>query len=408
MTARRWSVPGGSDLGEADLGALRESLPAPEPALVRPPDGSRILRVSETRLDGRESEYLAECVSSNWVSSAGPFVGRFEEAFSTAVSCRYGVACSSGTAALHLSLTALGTGPGDEVIVPAFTMIATPNAVRYTGATPVLADAEAETWNIDPAEVALRITPRTKGIIAVHTYGHPADADALREIADENGLFLLEDAAEAHGAVWKGRSVGSLGDAAIFSFYGNKIVTTGEGGMVTTNDEAIAQRTRQLRDHAFSPDRHFWHTFVGFNYRMTNLQAAVGLAQTERMDQLVEARRSVSRWYRDRLADVPGITMPAERPGARSVFWMFGILVEDRFGVSRDLLRAHLARAGIETRSFFVPIHLQPVYFASHRGERYPVAESLCRRGLYLPTSPWLTEADVDRIAVAIRSARVA
>ncbi len=408
MKPKRWSVPGGSELREADLGALRDVLPAPEPTLVRPPDGSRILRVSETRLDGRESEYLAECVTSNWVSSAGPFVRRFEEAFASAVSCRYGIACSSGTAALHLALAALGTGPGDEVIVPAFTMIATPNAVRYTGATPVLADAEAETWNINPDEVAARITSRTKGIVAVHTYGHPADVDALRRIADESGLFFLEDAAEAHGAAWMGRRVGSLGDAATFSFYGNKIVTTGEGGMVTTNDEAVAQMARRLRDHAFSPNRHFWHTFVGFNYRMTNLQAAVGLAQTERMEELVEARRRVSRWYRDRLADVPGVTVPRERPGARSVFWMFGILVEDRFGVSRDALRSHLADAGIETRSFFVPIHLQPVYFESHRGERYPVAEDLCRRGLYLPTSPWLTEADVDRVAAAIRSARAA
>ncbi len=406
MTQRRWSVPVGAASGEADLGALRGILPGPEPGLVQPTDGSRILPVSETRLDGREKEYLDECIRTNWVSSAGPFVRRFEDAFAEATGCRHGIACSSGTAALHLALAALGVGPGDEVIIPAFTMIATPNAIRYTGATPVLADAEPETWNIDPEAAAARVTSRTKGIVAVHTYGHPADADALGRIAEENGLFLLEDAAEAHGAAWKERRVGSLGEAAAFSFYGNKIVTTGEGGMVTTNDEAIARTARRLRDHAFSPDRHFWHTFVGFNYRMTNLQAAVGLAQTERMESLVEARRRVAVWYRERLVEVPGVSVPPERPGVKSVFWMFGILVDGRFGISRDALRARLAAAGIETRSFFVPIHLQPVYRDRHLAERYPVAEDLCARGLYLPTSPWLTESDVDRVAQAIRTAR--
>ncbi|MFI5180331.1 MAG: DegT/DnrJ/EryC1/StrS family aminotransferase [Thermoanaerobaculia bacterium] len=408
MTAKRWSVPAEAASRDRDLGDLRAILPGPEPALVPPADGSGILPVSETRLDGREQEYLTECIRTNWVSSAGPFVMRFEDAFAAAAGCRYGIACTSGTAALHLALVALGVGPGDDVIIPAFTMIATPNAVRYTGATPVLADAEADTWNLDPGAVRARVTPGTKGIIAVHTYGHPADADALGRIAEENGLFLLEDAAEAHGAVWKGRRVGSLGDAATFSFYGNKIVTTGEGGMVTTDDEAIARTARRLRDHAFSPDRHFWHTSLGFNYRMTNLQAAVGLAQTERMESLVEARRQIARWYRERLVDLPGLTVPVERPGVRSVFWMFGILVGEQFGISRDLLRARLAAAGIETRSFFVPIHLQPVYLASHRGERYPVAEDLCARGLYLPTSPWLTEADVERVAKAIQTARAA
>ncbi len=407
MTSKRWRVPSGASCSEADLGDLRAILPAPEPALVSPADGTRILPVSETRLDGREQEYLAECVRSNWVSSAGPFVRRFEEAFAAAAGCRHGIACTSGTAALHLALAALGVGPGDEVVIPAFTMIATPNAVRYTGATPVLADSEPETWNVDPAAVEARITSRTKGIVAVHTYGHPADAAALGRIAGEHGLFLLEDAAEAHGAAFEGRPVGSLGDAATFSFYGNKIVTTGEGGMVTTNDDAIARTARRLRDHAFSADRHFWHTFLGYNYRMTNLQAAVGLAQTERLGSLVEARRRVAGWYREGLAGIPGLTVPRERSGVESVFWMFGILVGEEFGLSRDALRARLAESGIETRSFFVPIHLQPVYLASCRGERHPVAEDLCARGLYLPTSPLLSEADVERVSAAIRTARL-
>jgi len=399
-------VPAGAPLRDDDLGELRGILPAPEPVLVSPADGRGILPVSETRLDGKEREYLDECIRTNWVSSAGPFVRRFEEAFAAVAGCRHGIACTSGTSALHLALSAFGVGPGDEVILPAFTMIATPNAVRYTGATPVLADSERETWNVDPASVASKVGPRTKGIVAVHTYGHPADADALGRIAEANGLFFLEDAAEAHGAEWKGRKAGSLGDAACFSFYGNKIVTTGEGGMVTTNDEAVARTARRLRDHAFSPDRHFWHSLLGFNYRMTNLQAAVGLAQTERIGELVAARRRLALWYAERLGGIPGIVCPRERPGVRSVFWMYGILVGEEFGASRDALRARLAASGIETRSFFVPIHLQPVYRDRHRGERHPVAEELCARGLYLPTSPGMTEADADRVAEAVRAAR--
>jgi perosamine synthetase len=392
-------------LSEEEMAPLRRLLPDPEPELSLPPavagggSGRRLLRVCEPLLDGNELRYLTACVESNWVSSAGPFVTAFEQRFAAAAGCAHGVACASGTAALHLVLAALGIGPGDEVIVPTFTMIATANAVAYTGARVVLVDALADTWNLDVAQVEAKITPRTRAIVAVHTYGHPADMGPLRELAGRHGLALLEDAAEAHGATYRGAAAGSLGDAAAFSFYGNKIITAGEGGMVTTNEERLAGTARRLRDHAFAAERHFWHGYLGFNYRMSNLQAAVGLAQTERLPQLVAARRRNAGRYRDRLAAVHGLTLPGERPEVASVFWMYALLVEDGFGCSRDELRRRLARQGIETRTFFIPVHLQPIYHRCHGGERYPVAEELCRKGLYLPSGPALTAAEIDLVA---------
>ncbi|MCU1245882.1 MAG: putative aminotransferase [Acidobacteria bacterium] len=389
-------------LSARELAALDGMLPEPEPRLELPPGRERIIPVADTLLDGNELRYVTECIQSNWVSSEGPFVRRFEEAFAAAAGCRFGVACSSGTGALHLLLATLGLQPGDEVILPAFTMIATANAVTYTGATPVLVDAEPRTWNLGVDLVERKITPRTRAIIAVHTYGHPVDADPLRALADKHRIHLLEDAAEGHGAVYRGRQVGSLGDAAVFSFYGNKIVTTGEGGMITTNDQRLADLARQLRGHAFSPQRHFWHEYLGFNYRMTNLQAAVGLAQTERLDDLVSRRSRNSFAYSEVLSDVPRLTLPAEADGVKNVFWMYALLVEEAFGCSRDELRRSLAAGGIETRSMFIPIHLQPIYHQAFRGERYPVAEALCRKGLYLPSGPGLSTADIAYVGSEI------
>jgi perosamine synthetase len=401
------------DFDEEELGPRRGLIPDPEPPLSAPAPlapgdlvPAKILRVAETLLDGNELRYLTECIETNWISSAGRFVRDFEEQFAAAAGCRHGVACANGTVALHLALASLGIGPGDEVIVPTFTMIATANAVTYTGATPVLVDAEPETWNMDPAAIRWKVTPRTRGIVVVHTYGHPADMDAIAEVAEKKRLFLLEDAAEAHGAIYRGRPVGSLGDAACFSFYGNKIVSTGEGGMVTTDDLELAKLARRLRDHAFSDDRHFWHRYLGFNYRMTNLQAAVGLAQTERLDVLVARRRDNARRYRAALAGIPGLTLPPERADVTNVFWMFALMVEDAFGCSRDELRRRLARRGIETRTFFVPVHLQPIYHRRFRGEAFPVAEELCRKGLYLPSGPTLTEAEISYVAHEVARAQ--
>jgi perosamine synthetase len=397
------------------MAELSRIIPGPEPALeVRLPRipvveealTRRIIPVSDPRLDGNELRYLTQCVQSNWISSAGRFVREFEDAFAGKVGCRFGVACSNGTTALHLALVTFGVGPGDEVLLPTFTMIATANAVRYTGATPTLVDSEAETWNPDVERFADAVTPRTKGIILVHTYGHPVDMDPVLELARRRGLWVLEDAAEAHGATYRGRPVGSLGLAGSFSFYANKIITTGEGGMVTTNDAEVARLGRRLRDHAFSDERHFWHKYIGFNYRMTNLQAAVGLAQTERLEEFVGIRRHNAARYTERLRRIPGLRLPAEKPWARNVYWMYGVVVEDAFGISRDVLRQRLARRGIETRTFFIPIHLQPIYYQAFRGQRFPVAEDLCRRGLYLPSGATLTEAEIDYVCEAVAEVR--
>jgi perosamine synthetase len=394
-----------TELGEEARRALGRLVPAAEPRLAPCPAGPRrgaTYPVAETHLAGNERRYLAECIDTNWISSRGPFVTRFERAFAREAGCEHAVACANGTVALHLAVAALGLGAGDEVIVPAFTMIATANAVRYTGAEVVLVDAEPVHGNIDPDRVAAAITPRTRAIIAVHIYGHPADMRRLGAIAARHGLALIEDAAEAHGAELDGARVGGLGRAGTFSFYANKIVTSGEGGMVTTNDAALERVLRRLRDHAFDPARHFWHEFLGFNYRMTNLQAAVGLAQTERLDAIVAARRRLRGLYEARLGGIPGLALPGEDLGARSVFWMYAIRVGAAFGMSRDELRRRLAERGVETRSFFVPIHAQPIYFERFRGQRFPVAEALCQDGLYLPTSEALAERDVDWISAEI------
>jgi len=387
---------------EADLAPIQTLIPGPEPTLVASASG-KVLRVTNALLDGNELRYVRECVKTGWVSSAGAFVGRFEASFAEAAGCHYAVACSSGTAALQLALAAAGIGPGDEVIMPAFTMIAAANAVAHLGATPVLVDSERQTWNLDVEQIAGRIGPRTRAVMIMHTYGHPVDADAVARVANANDLAVIEDAAEAHGAEYHGRRAGSLGTVAAFSFYGNKIVTTGEGGMVTTNDEQIGAIARELRDHAFSPERHFWHRFRGFNFRMSNLQAAVGLAQVERLDALLAARRAAAGWYRDALSTIPGIEPQPTQPCHKSSEWMFGVLVGEDFGCSRDELRTRLAGDGIETRTFFVPIHLQPAYLAEYRGHRYPVAESLGSTGLYLPSGPMLRTQDIVSVADAIR-----
>ena len=366
---------------------------------------SRIIPVCEPTLGGNEAQYVLDCLESNWISSAGKYIPAFEEKFAAECGCTYGVACANGTVALHLGLAALGLEPGDEVILPTFTMIATINAVSYTGATPVLIDSEPCTWNMDVEQLADKITPKTKAVMPVHTYGHPVDMEPLMALADKHGLFVLEDAAEAHGAEYKGRRAGGLGHAGSFSFYANKIITTGEGGMITTNDPKLAALTQNLRDHAFSRERHFWHKYIGFNYRMTNLQAAVGLAQTERLHVFVENRRRNAALYTELLKQIPGIVTPPEAGWAKNVFWMYSILVEDEFGMNRDQLRAYLAKHGIETRTFFIPMHLQPIYFEAFKGQRFPVAERLCQRGFYLPSASSLTTEQIRYIVSIVQQA---
>lgn len=366
---------------------------------------SQIIPVCEPTLSGNETKYVMDCLEANWISSAGKYIEIFEEKFAAECHCKYGVACANGTVALHLGLAALGLEPGDEVIVPAFTMIASINAVAYTGAVPVLIDSEACTWNIDVDQLAAKITPKTRAIMPVHIYGHPVDMDPVMELAEKHGIFVLEDAAEAHGAEYKGRRAGGLGHAGGFSFYANKIITTGEGGMITTNDVKLADLTRNLRDHAFSSERHFWHKYMGFNYRMTNLQAAVGVAQTEQLAKFVENRRQNAALYTELLKDIPGIVTPPQAEWAKNVFWMYAILVEDEFGMTRDQLRGYLASRGIETRTFFIPMHLQPIYYDMFKGQRYPVSEMLCQQGFYLPSASSLTEDQIRYIAGVVQQA---
>jgi len=398
-----------------DMGELAEIIPAADPEVrvrYKPipsfDDYQRrdIIPVCEPTLTGNEMKYVQQAVETNWISSAGSFIRDFEANFAEVCETKYGIACANGTVAMHLAMATLGLEPEDEVIIPTFTMIATANAVTYCGAKPVLVDQEPNYWQMDIDQIAEKITPRTKAIVPVHIYGHPVDMDPLMELADKHGIMVIEDAAEAHGAEYKGRRAGSLGHAAGFSFYGNKIITTGEGGMVTTNDRELAQLAWNLRDHAFSNERHFWHKFVGFNYRMTNLQAAVGLAQVEQLDRFTDARRSNAANYTKRLASIPGITTPPEAPWAKNVFWMYGILVNaEEFGMNRDELRGVLANNGIETRTFFIPMHCQPIYWEQFKGERYPVAEQFCRDGFYLPSASSLTLGEIEYVAEVIRDA---
>ena len=396
-----------------EMGDLAAIIPAKDPVVKAhftpiPSFGEEnrqsIIPVCEPLLAGNELAYVQQAVKSNWISSAGSFIRGFEEQFAAACGVRYGVACANGTVALHLALATLGLQPGDEVILPTFTMIATINAVTYCGATPVLVDNEPAYWQMDPEQVAAKITPRTKAIVPVHIYGHPVDMDPILELGRKHGIHVIEDAAEAHGAEYKGRRAGGLGDAAAFSFYGNKILTTGEGGMVTTDNEEIARLAWNLRDHAFSSERHFWHRFVGFNYRMTNLQAAVGLGQVEQLETFVSMRRANAAYYSELLREAPGITTPPEAPWAKNVFWMYGITVDEQaYGMNRDALRFALAEKGIETRTFFIPMHCQPIYWQQFKGQRFPVAEQLCRDGFYLPSASSLTRSQIERVVGVIR-----
>lgn len=358
--------------------------------------------VAEPRFGDAELRYVSECVLTGWVSSAGKFVRKFEDQFSEFCDTEFAVSSSSGTTALHLSLVALGIGPGDEVIVPSFTFISTANAVTFTGAKPVFVDSEKSTWNINPLKIEKAITAKTKAIIPVHVYGHPADMDPILDIAREYNLAVVEDAAEAHGALYKGKKVGSLGDMGIFSFYGNKIITTGEGGMIVTDNKDLAEKMRILRDHGMDPNRRYWHSVLGYNYRMTNIQAALGVAQMERIDQIVEQKRKNAALYHKGLQDVPGITLPPELAWAKNIYWLYSILLDEKkFGIPSQELGNQLKESGIETRPLFPPAHQQPIY---NTGQSLPVSERLSRYGLSLPSSVNLNGHEIERITKEIRN----
>lgn len=365
----------------------------------------RRIPVAEPALVGREHEYVADCLATNWISSTGRYVTAFEEAFAEFCGVEHALSCSNGTVALHLALLAEDVGPGDEVIVPTLTYVATANCVRYCGATPVFVDSEPESWNLDPALLEDAITERTKGVVAVHLYGHPADMDPIIEIADRHGLWVIEDAAEAHGATYRDRIVGSLSTSAIFSFYGNKIITTGEGGMAVTNDPDRAARMRIFKGQGQDPERRYWFPVVGYNYRLTNVAAAIGLAQLERIDWHVDRRRENADWYREELAGLDWLQLSPELPWARNAYWMMCALLEPGAPTDRDTLAARLADEGVETRPFFYPLHTLPPYQDAAEDRSFPVAEDLAARGLNLPSSALLSREDIAYVASAIRRA---
>lgn len=361
--------------------------------------------VAHPTLAGNERKYVLDCLDTNWISSIGKYIGAFEESFAKFCGVKHAIATNNGTTALHLALVALDLKPGDEVIIPTVTYIATANAVSYCGATPVLVDVCPETMNIDPAEIERRITPKTRGIIPVHLYGHPAEMELINQIANKHGLWVLEDAAEAHGAQVLGRKVGGLSTCATFSFFGNKIITTGEGGMVTTNDDDLAARLRQFRGQGMDPNRRYWFPVIGYNYRMTNIQAAIGLAQLETIDKALSDRENLANWYNNALADLVGdIVLPTQQPWAKHVYWMYTIYLREGGGQQRDTLMRRLDDMGIESRPVFYPMHVLPPY---QEDVAYPVADLWSQRGINLPTHQDLTHDDVLRIADCLKKALV-
>ena len=368
-----------------------------------------MIPVNAPLLGREELRNVADCVRTGWISSKGKYIKQFEEEFARYCGVKYGISTTNGTTALHLALAALDVKKGDEVILPTFTMIATAYAVMYTGARPVLVDSEARTWNMDTSALEGLVTKRTKVILPVHIYGHPVDMGPVLKLANRRRIRVVEDAAEVHGGEYKGKKCGGLGDAGCFSFYANKIITTGEGGMVVTDNRKIAEKAGILKDLAHSRGKRFLHTHLGYNYRMTNLQAAVGLAQTRKIDRLIRIKRRMARAYNERLRGIEGLKLPLEEKWAKNVYWMYSVVVEDAFGLSRDKLMEELRKEGVDTRAFFVPMHKQPVLLKAgvvDRKARYPVADIISKRGLYLPSGTALKEKEIDLICDRLKKIR--
>jgi perosamine synthetase len=360
----------------------------------------------ETFLKGNELEYITECVTTGWISSQGRFVTRFEEMFAElhGISPELSVAVSNGTTALHLALVSLGVGPGDEVIVPDFTFAATANAVLHAGATPVLVDVESDTWALCPEEVKQAITPKTKAIIPVHLYGHPAKMNELMAIAKAHNLLVIEDCAESLGAKYDGKLTGTIGDAGTFSFFGNKTITTGEGGMVLFKNSTHAFRSRMLRDHGMSKEKRYWHLETGFNYRMTNMQAAIGVAQLERFEQILNKKAGLAKIYRSQLQEIWQLEMPPNRAPADPTCWIFTLLLKESCGFDRSKIMDALLSKGVETRSTFFPLHQMPAFSRFVRSDcKFTFSKALASRGISLPSSVTLSKEDINTIAKSIK-----
>lgn len=367
---------------------------------------SDFIPVNEPLLNGNEKKYLLECIDTGWISSEGPFVKQFEELFAKRVERNHGIAVANGSGALDIAVQALQLGPGDEVILPAFTIISCAASIVRAGATPVLVDADPVTWNMNVGQVAERITPRTKAILVVHIYGLPVDLDPIIELALKHDLRIIEDAAEMHGQNYNGIPCGSFGDISTFSFYPNKHLTTGEGGMLVCDDPELAERCRGLRNLCFQTKKRFVHEELGWNYRMTNLQAALGLAQLERLDDFVERKRAMGRRYTALLRDIDGYQLPLERTAyAENIYWVYSLVLDDSIPFDAEEAMKRFAAAGIGTRPFFWPMHEQPVFkrMGLFTDESYPVAERLARRGFYLPSGLAMTEQQLERVAAVTR-----
>jgi perosamine synthetase len=369
--------------------------------------------VNEPVLGELDLEYVTDCVRTGWISSAGPFIERFETEWAAYCGRRFGVAVCNGTAALQAAVACLRLEPGDEVILPSSTIISCVLAVLANGCTPVLVDSDPETWCMDPALVEAKLTPRTRAVMPVHIFGHPVDMDPILQLAADRGLAVVEDAAEAHGAEYRsgtdenGRwaKCGSFGDVSIFSFYANKLVTTGEGGMILTDDATLAERLRSYRNLGFRSDRRFYHEEIGYNLRLTNLQAAIGVAQLQRIDDIVARKRWMGVEYTRQLAGIESLQLPVERPWARSVYWMYGVVLAEETGLDAQGLATALRDRGVETRPFFLGMHEQPVF--RHQGlfidDRHPVAERIARQGLYLPSGLALTDEQLSAVCEAVQ-----
>lgn len=365
-----------------------------------------MIPVNEPLLDGNEKKYLLECIETGWISSEGPFIKKFEQKFADRVERKYGIAVTNGTAALDAAVEALGIGPGDEVIMPTFTIISCIGQIVRAGAKPVLVDSDTKTWNMDVSQIEAKITSQTKAIMIVHIFGLPVDMDPVLDIARRHGLKVIEDAAQMHGQLYKGKPCGSFGDISTFSFYPNKHITTGEGGMVVTNDDQLSEDCRSLRNLCFQPEKRFVHERLGWNLRMTNLQAALGLAQLERLDEFVERKRYMGNRYNELLSDLPNVQLPLTKTDyAENIYWVYGLLLDDNLGIDAEEAIRRLADKGIGARPFFFPMHMQPVLtrMGLFEGETYPVAEKLYRQGFYIPSGMALTEKEIETSAAAVK-----
>ena len=366
-----------------------------------------MIPVNEPLLDGNEEKYLLECIRSGWISSEGEFVRRFEQAFAKRVDRKYGIAVSSGSGAIDAAIEAIDILPGDEVILPAFTIISCINQIVRSGAIPVLVDSDPVTWNMDVSQIESKITDKTRAIMVVHIYGLPVDMDAVIEIADRHSLIIIEDAAEMLGQEYRGRPCGSFGDISTFSFYPNKHITTGEGGMIVTDDEEIAEQCRSLRNLCFQEDNRFVHERLGWNLRMTNLQASVGLAQLERLDEFIDRKRSMGALYQELLSDLAHVQLPlASTDYAENIYWVFGLVLSESSGLKAARVAEMLRERGVGSRPFFFPMHRQPIlrrlgYFED---DEHPIADQLYDRGFYIPSGIALTAPDIKDVANTLRA----